>query len=228
MQQPPHLPFARALFAYAQRAVEVALHEDDIVADEGEIFDAVPAGREHGDDRRSDQPVVAPGHEHGERGQQHECERQFEVSREDARRHEPDEQAPQRAAERDRQIELRQVPRGRLAMRQLAIAEQRRKEQPNRVQRHRDRHIKHTARGRQPGGHADDQHQRDEQPPVLLVPTAAASALEGDHERQQVQRKRQHPQERDRRDVLCDVARAGEQHHRAQRREGQPEQRVAH
>ena len=94
MQQPPHLPFARAVFAYAQRAVEVALHEDDIVADEGEIFDAVPAGCEHGDDGRPDEPVVASGHEYGECGEKHECERQFEVSGEDPRRHEPDEQAP--------------------------------------------------------------------------------------------------------------------------------------
>ena len=99
MQQAPHLPFARALFAYTQRAVEVALHEDDIVADEGEIFDAIPAGREHGHYGRSDQPVIAPRHEHRERGQQHQCERQFEVSREDAWRHEPDEQSPQRAAQ---------------------------------------------------------------------------------------------------------------------------------
>ena len=224
MQQAAHLKFARSLFAHPQRAVEIALHEHHVVAHERQVLARIPERGQRRDDGRSDQPAVAPRNHDRQPGQQNECERQFEIRRKDAGRDQPNEEPPQCAAQRDRQVEVGQIARRRLAMRQFAIAEKHRHEHADRVQRHGQADVQDAPRGGQAGRHADDQHQRDEQPPVLLVPAAPAATFEGDDEGQQVQRQRQHPQKWHRRDVLCDVAGRRQQHHRTEHGEGEPQQ----
>ena len=226
VQQAAHLLVAAAGFAHPQRAVEVALHDDDVVLQELRVAEAVVGGGQRGDQCRTEQRLALPGQPGRQRRQREQRQRQLVVGGEHARRHQAHQQPAERTAGRQAQVELRQVLRCGLALRQLAMTEQAREEHAHAVQRDRDADVEHAALGGQAPAHRHEQQQRRQQQPLLLVPAATAAALEGQHEGQQVQRQRHHPQERHAGDVLRDVAGGGDQHQRAERGQRQPQRIV--
>ncbi len=141
----------------------------------------------------------------------------------------PTNSPPRGAADRDRQVEARQVL-GRGPQRgQLAVAEHAGGEQARAVQRDGIADVHHAQVLRQVVGHCAEQHEQGRQRPGTRVPAAlpaAAANVEDEDEGQQVEHQRQDPDERHRSDVLRDMAGDREQHQRAERRKPQPERVV--
>ena len=124
------LAFAGVQLLHPQHAVEIALDQDRVL---GELLDPVHQradGEEQRGHQRGDDCRVVPGVQvEREEGDHHQRDLQLEVAGQRQRGDDAHQHAAGDAAERDDQVEERQVIRGRAHARQLAMAEHAREEQ---------------------------------------------------------------------------------------------------
>ena len=139
------------------------------------------------------------------------------------RRHEADQRPAGRTAQREHQVEPRQVGGCRPQARRLAVQAEAQQEQPDQVDRQPRAHARADAAVLQPV-RAQRQHRgcerQDHGTPVPAI------ALETQDEGQQVHRQRQHPEEGHRRHVLRDVVGHGQQQPGPERRQQEPQHLV--
>jgi len=206
---------------HAEHSVEVARRDDRAVV---ELAHVPRAATQRGDERShreaAEHERVAAHLPEQEPRAQHERGAQFEIGRQHERRGDADHDRPERAAERDRQVEPREPARRGLQARELAVAEHAREEQPRAEDAELDRQfVREPGVGQRPRHHAQRGGGR-RQEEVAPVP---AGAVEAQDEREEVERERHDPQERDRRDVLRDVVRDRQQQDGSGRRERDPQ-----
>ncbi len=225
-------PVAAVVLLDAQRAVEIARHQHGVGADVVDVFPGLPgceSGDRHRCHRRHIQCIAAllrdraavrraPGEQRRERAADDHRQRQLDMDAEDMRRDQADEQAARGTANRDHEVEARQVARRGAHRRELAVAEHASGEEARAVERDRIADVPHPEVVVERVGHAGEEREEQRQAPQARVPAAAAAAaadVEDQDEGEQVDHERRQPQERNRRDVLRDVARHREQHQRA-------------
>ncbi|EXI92244.1 MAG: hypothetical protein AW12_00731 [Candidatus Accumulibacter sp. BA-94] len=208
----------------AQLAVEVA-HDAPV------IFDVI--------DRYSRQPVTVDGegreqqpapdrldfrpedddHQHGA---EEKPDRQLEVGVEQRRREQTDQAAAERAADRQHQVEQRQVTHRRSPPHQLAVTDHAEDEEGTAEQADQQRH-RHADFGENLVEGDEGDRQRDQETAAMIV----ARRIEAENEAQQVDAQRQHPEERHRRDVLRQVTGQRQEQNRGGHRQPDPQQALA-
>ena len=211
----------RLVLLHPQHAVVVALDVQSVL---GERMHAVGERGErkadHRDQHDHDRGRAAKIGHHRERRDHHQRDLQLEVAGEGDRRHDAHQHPSDHPAQRDDQVEEGQVPGARAQARELAVTEHADEIQPDGEDREVPQQLElQRLVGEEPRHHAQDPDQAS-QVDVALVPDAA---LEAEDERQQVDRERNHPQQRDRGDVLGEVIGDAEERDRSHGREGQPQ-----
>ena len=201
----------------AHHAVEVALHDAHALRITVHAVHHEHRGRHR---HRDTAPEREPLQPHRDDDRQHEQrDAELEVAGQDERRHDRDQHRAERAAERDHQVEAREMRRIGLCARELAVAEHAGEKEADEIERRGDAQVErwHVVR------HGRQQHEQrgDEERPHI-----PARMVEGENESDQIKRERQHPEERHARDVLRDVVGDREQHYRAHRGEPEPQQLV--
>jgi hypothetical protein len=141
---------------------------------------------------------------------------------ENQRRHDGDEEAPERAAGGNQQVKRREMAGMRFQPVELPVAEHAADEQSGAIAADLFDQGSLKARNQQVADHcAADHQQRAEQP--ASVPTRA---VEADDEGEQVKAEWQHPQERNDRHVLAELVRRGQQQDRRGGRQDEPQRLV--
>ena len=210
-------------FGDAQLAVEIA-RGDDVAVDEFLRHHAEPpavAGQRQHEEQAPVQAQAAPQHDHRQQRAEEQPDRQFEVGRERRRRDEADKEAAQRSAQREHQVEQRQVARMRLPPHQLAVADHAEDEQRGGDQRDHPRHGQAVVEDAVDAEEGDGQGGEEQRAHVV------ARRIEAEDEAEQVEGQRQHPQEGHRRHVLRQVAGHRQQQGRRRHRQRSPQQAVA-
>jgi hypothetical protein len=158
-----------------------------------------------------------------QRRQRDQAPAQLVVGVEHQRRHHRDQQAADGPARGHGQVERGQVARRRTRAVELAMAEHAGDEQAR--EEHGDldprSNWKRESTSSQPMPHSQASSTAQK------ISTRYRRPFEGDDERQQVERERRQPEQRDRRDVLRHVVGHCQQQHRAGGREREPQQIVA-
>ncbi len=224
-------PVLVAAFGHAQDSVKVAQpHEARLLAVRHGVDRNETA--EHQRHQRHAHRKIAAGplrqrpaphpREESQDARRAQCDQVLGVFGKNSRRDDGHQDTAQRPARRYGQIERRQMTRHGPRARQFAMAHHAGDEQRRQIHGHlfphrdRDAHAHHRARDRR---HHAGQHREH-------APTIPAVALERQDERQQVERQRCNPQERDHRDFLRDLIGGPQQQHRAADREAKPQQDV--
>jgi hypothetical protein len=152
---------------------------------------------------RRDAAAPLAQHDAAERGRRDQTEAELVVAVEHEGCDEADHDPAHGAADRQQQVEARELLHRRAQPRRLAVQRHAQHEQRAEVERHRGLHL--GADGmHQPEAGEQQRRAGQRQPQTAPVP---AVALEAQDEAREVHRQRQDPQERDRRDVLRDVVR---------------------
>ena len=172
-------------------------------------------------DTEHERPAALPESDHRQQeGHGPVGDLEFVVVVENERGQHGDADAAQRAAEREVQVEIREMPHCRAQAVGLAVANHARREQRDAVATDLARHAVVTTVGKViPHQHARDDEQRREH--AARIP---ARVIETDDEAQQVERERQNPQERNHRDVDAEFARRRHEQHGRQRRQRDPQE----
>ena len=195
----------------AHDAIEVAHHHARI----GTVFVDVLYGesdrREDHDRGRGGDPSRRPSRAPREkRRTRDERNPELVVAFEQNRRGESDQQRAERAAHRDHEIERREIPRPRPGAVELAVAHHAAHEESSREER---RRLPQVERIDVPGHHRKEHGDERKKNRPGIPPRM----IETQDERDEIERKRHDPQERDRSDVLCKVIRHGKQQTRTDR-----------
>ncbi|TLD45373.1 MAG: hypothetical protein FAZ92_02369 [Accumulibacter sp.] len=208
----------------AQLAVEVA-HDTAVFLDVIDPESRQPVAVEGEGDEQ--QPAPDPldfrpedyDHQHGA---EEEADRQLEVGVEQRRREQADETAAERAADRQHQVEQRQVAHRWPPPHQLAMTDH--AEDEEREAKEADQHrYRHADFGENLVERDERDRQRDQETAAMIV----AWRIEAENEAQQVDAQRHHPQERHRRDVLRQVTGQRQQEDRGRHRQADPQQALA-
>jgi len=178
---------AHAPFLHAQHPVEVARREHRVLV---EALDA-PAGRADGEQQRSDREndeyrMRAPDLPCEQRRTGNQSDRKLEVRRQEDRSEKADQDGADRAAQRDHQIEAREVARRGLEPRKLAVAEHAGKEQSG--AEHADlqgKLVGELAVGEGPAHHAQSRRQHRAERGTVIP----AGTVEAQDEGEQVNRR---------------------------------------
>ena len=128
----------------------------------------------------------------------HEAQRELEMRRQHERSDEADQHGTERAAERDHQVEACQVARRGLEPDELAVAEHAADEEAGAEHADLEYELVRELRVGLPPAHHPERRRRDREQDVAPVPPRR---VEAEDEREEVDRERCDPQERDRRDV---------------------------
>ena len=215
-----HVVDARLVLLDPQHAVVVALDVQRVL---GERVHAVGECREgkthdryqhHHDGGRP--PEVGDHREHRDH---HQRDLELEVAGQGDRRHDAHQDAADHPAQRDDQVEEGQVPGTRAQPCELAVAEHADEVQADGEDGEVPQQLELQALvGEEPCHHAQDP---DEASQVGVAPVPDAP-LEAQDEREQVDGERDHPEQRDRGDVLGEVVGDAEESHRTHGREREP------
>ena len=184
-----------------------------VVVELGDAPDrAADAHRRRGEPEDPEDRRVAPHLPQQQQRAERRARGELEVGRQHQRRDDADQHRADGAAQRDHQVEARQVARRGLEARELAVAEHAGEEQPGAEHADLDLElVRELGVGERPRHHAErrGEHRQEDVAPV------PAGGVEAEDEREQVERERHDPQQRHRRDVLRDVVRHREQQQRA-------------
>ena len=230
--KPAEVEGARQERRHARREVGPAVASElEVLRAEAEA--AVERGaqpRQHRDDshrtdrgRQPDLATAMPEAQHAEQvAQEPQAELQLTVVAEDRGRDDRDEEAAQRAAERDEHEIGGEPGGGGFEPVEFAVADHAGEEQHDVVgddlQAH--RHVGTRRQDLRRDRHADDQ-ERGEHPPVI-----PAGVVEADDEGQQIEGEREDPEERDDRDFLAELVGGREEQHRRDHGQHDPQETV--
>src|SRR6202011_3379778 len=170
------------------------------------------------------QPALRPQYSDGQQSRKDQRQRKLVNSGEQVGRDKANENRAQGSAERNHQIERRCVARRGPEQGQFAVTKPAAQEETDAKKRDADLHrfrVRRVINGVTQTAERDGEKANEWPAPI------EDALAEGEREGQQIQRQRQHPQQRNRRDILQQFVGGGKKQHGAARRKAEPQQLLA-